>query len=105
MRRTSSLTAAVFSCLLATSACQASETEKTSKQEGLVGIAAIDAFIAEQKIDKSNSSWKTQLAKPPQVEFDESKTYYWNLDTTVGKIKVKLLSGLKCPSRKNSRAA
>ncbi len=56
-----------------------------------MGIAAIDEFIAEQKIDKSNSSWKTQLAKPPQVEFDESKTYYWNLDTNVGAIKIKLM--------------
>jgi cyclophilin family peptidyl-prolyl cis-trans isomerase len=91
MRRTFSLTVAIVSCLLATSACQASETDKTSKQEGDVAITAIDGFIAEQKIDKSNSSWKTQLAKPPQVEFDESKTYYWNLDTNVGKMKIELL--------------
>ncbi len=100
MRRTPALTLTVVSCLLVTSACQASEetsekaseTTKTSKQEGKMGIAAIDAFIAEQKIDKSSSSWKTRLPKPPQVEFDASKTYYWNLDTNVGKIKVKLLS-------------
>ncbi len=91
MRRAFSLTLAFVSCLLATSACQASETAKTSKQEGDVAITAIDGFIAEQKIDKSSSGWKTRLAKPPKVDFDASKTYYWNLDTNVGEIKVKLL--------------
>ena len=91
MRCAGSLAVLFVSCLLATSACQASETAKTSKQEGDVAITAIDGFIAEQKIDKSKSSWKTQLPKPPKVAFDASKTYYWNLDTNVGKIKVKLL--------------
>ncbi len=91
MRRAFSLTLAFVSCLLATSACQGSETAKTSKQEGDVAITAIDGFIAEQKIDKSSSGWKTRLAKPPKVDFDASKTYYWNLDTNVGEIKVKLL--------------
>ncbi len=92
MRRTFSLTLAFVSWLLATSTCQASETAKTSKQEeGDVAITAIDGFIAEQKIDKSSSNWKTRLPKPPKVDFDKSKTYYWNLDTNVGKIKVKLL--------------
>ncbi len=91
MRRAFSLTLAFVSCLLATSACQASETAKTSKQEGDVAITAIDAFIAEQQIDKSRSGWKTRLPKPPKVDFDASKTYDWNLDTNVGEIKVKLL--------------
>ena len=91
MRRVFSRTLVIVSCLLATSACQASESAKTSKQEGDVAITAIDGFIAEQKIDKSSSGWKTRLAKPPKVDFDASKTYYWNLDTNVGEIKVKLL--------------
>ena len=94
MRCAGSLAVVFVSCLLATSACQASETAKTSKQEGDVAITAIDGFIAEQKIDKSSSKWKTSLTKPPKVDFDASKTYYWNLDTNVGKIKVKLLPGV-----------
>ena len=56
-----------------------------------MAIDAIDAFIAEQQIDKSNPAWKTHLPKPPLVEFDPSHTYYWTLDTNVGAIKIKLL--------------
>jgi len=55
-----------------------------------VGIAAIDAFIAEQAIDKSASNWKTSLPEPPQVDFGAA-TIYWIMDTNVGPIKVRLL--------------
>jgi peptidyl-prolyl cis-trans isomerase B (cyclophilin B) len=58
---------------------------------GDVAIQAIDAFIAEQKIDKTASGWKTRLPKPPQVEFDASKSYFWQLDTNHGAIKIKLM--------------
>jgi cyclophilin family peptidyl-prolyl cis-trans isomerase len=61
------------------------------EKEEDVAIVAIDEFIAEQKVDKSKSGWKTSLKQPPKVEFDSSKTYYWNLDTNVGNIKIKLL--------------
>jgi peptidyl-prolyl cis-trans isomerase B (cyclophilin B) len=53
-------------------------------------VSAIDAFIAEQKIDKEKSGWKNHLAKPPKVEFTSGANYYWNLDTNKGKIKVQL---------------
>ena len=62
-----------------------------AKEKGKdVAIEAIDAFIAESKIDKSASNWKTRLPKPPQVSFDARKTYYWLLDTSVGNVKIKL---------------
>ena len=77
--------------LIISVACQAAETSKDSKGTAEVGIAAIDTFIAEQKIDKSSSNWKTRLTKPPKVQFDDGKTYYWNLKTNVGDIKIKLL--------------
>lgn len=80
--------------LLAAVACQAAEGETASDEAGKgkdVAIAAIDGFIAKQEIDKSKPGWKTHLAKPPQVSFDPAKTYYWNLDTNVGAIKIKLL--------------
>ncbi len=78
--------------LIISVACQAAETKKDSKGTADVGIAAIDKFIAEQKIDKSSSNWKTGLTKPPKVQFDDGKTYYWNLKTNVGDIKIKLLA-------------
>jgi len=55
-----------------------------------VGITAIDAFIESQNIDSSASNWKTRLPKPPQVEFEDDKTYFWNLETNVGNMKIKL---------------
>ena len=56
-----------------------------------VGVEAIDVFIAEQEIDKSNPRWKLKLPKPPKVAFDDDATYYWMLDTNVGNMKVKLM--------------
>ncbi len=68
------------------------EAPSTPKQTqgDQVGITAIDAFIESQNIDSSASNWKTRLPKPPQVEFEDDKTYFWNLDTNVGNMKIKL---------------
>jgi len=85
-----SLTAGLVALLVAL-ACQASEPTENPKEAGDVAIDAIDAFIAEKNIDKSASGWKTKLPEPPKVAFDSSKTYYWNLDTNVGAIKLKLM--------------
>jgi cyclophilin family peptidyl-prolyl cis-trans isomerase len=55
-------------------------------------VAAIDAFIAKQKIDKSKAKWKEHLPKPPKVAFDATKKYFWLLDTNVGTLKIELFS-------------
>ncbi len=55
-------------------------------------LAEIDAFIAEQQIDKTHPGWKTRLKQPPQAEFEAGTTYFWNLDTTKGEIKIKLMT-------------
>ncbi len=75
--------------VIATSAVSAEEATKEGKK--LMGIEAIDAFIAKHEIDKSDADWKTSLRKPPKVAFDSAKTYYWMLKTNVGSIKIKLL--------------
>jgi peptidyl-prolyl cis-trans isomerase B (cyclophilin B) len=54
-------------------------------------VAAIDAFIAEAKIDQSAKDWKTSLSKPPMVEFDAGANYYWDIETNVGNIEIKLM--------------
>jgi cyclophilin family peptidyl-prolyl cis-trans isomerase len=59
--------------------------------ENDVAIAAIDRFIAEQSIDRNQAGWKTSLPQPPQVEFDASKRYFWNIATNVGDIKIQLM--------------
>ena len=56
-----------------------------------MAITAIDEFIAQQNIDKSNANWKTGLPKPPQVEFEAGASYHWTLKTNVGDIKIALM--------------
>lgn len=74
--------------LLAAPALRAEEKKTVSENDP---IAQIDAFIAEKKIDTSGN-WKTSLPKPPVLNFDPAKTYYWVIDTNIGgPIKIKLL--------------
>ncbi len=54
-------------------------------------IPAIDTFIAKQGIDKGSRDWKTNLSKPPKVKFDPSASYFWNISTNVGDMKIKLM--------------
>ena len=54
-------------------------------------LTACDAFIDQSGLDTTASGWRTRLPAPPAFEFDASKTYYWNIETSQGAIKVKLL--------------
>ena len=54
-------------------------------------VGTIDEFIAAQGVDTSGSGWRTSLTKPPMAEFDGDSSYFWDLETNVGKIAVKLL--------------
>ena len=54
-------------------------------------ITAIDAFIAQQKIDKTQPGWKTGLPQPPKLTFDPKRKYYWILQTGKGRLKVELM--------------
>ncbi len=50
------------------------------------------AFAESKNIDKSSAKWRTSLPQPPLVQFDAATTYYWNLETSEGAVKVKLLT-------------
>jgi len=54
-------------------------------------IQTIDDFIASQDIDKSAAGWKTSLPKPPKASFDDAKSYFWEIETNVGNISIKLM--------------
>ena len=54
-------------------------------------LEAIDAYIADAGIDTSASGWKTRLDAPPKASFGGGETYYWNIETNVGDLRVKLL--------------
>jgi len=54
-------------------------------------IVAIDAFIAELNLDKSDKKWKTKVPAPGATgAFNPEKTYYWNLETNRGDLKIEL---------------
>jgi peptidyl-prolyl cis-trans isomerase B (cyclophilin B) len=51
-------------------------------------IKAVDAFIAEQKIEKKGA-WKTMLKQPPKLPFDKGSDYFWHLETELGTMKLR----------------
>lgn len=53
-------------------------------------VKAVNAYIEQQKIDKTQAQWKTKLEKPEVVEFNSEAQYFWELETTEGKLVVKL---------------
>lgn len=53
-------------------------------------VKAVNAYIEQQKIDKTQVRWKTKLEKPEVVTFNPEAQYFWDLETTEGKIVVKL---------------
>ena len=55
-------------------------------------LETLDRYIAEQAIDSSRPGWKTRLPQPPALSFDASKSYYWDLDTNLGAIAIRLLA-------------
>ena len=67
------------------------EGAKVTTPDTDAALAAADKFIAEQKIDKSAADWKTKLPKPPKLSFTAGKSYFWNLETNKGKIRIKLM--------------
>jgi cyclophilin family peptidyl-prolyl cis-trans isomerase len=75
------LPAALLAALLFAIPAPAAETDPA--------LAAIDAFIAEQDVDRSASNWKTRLTQPPQLTFTPGKTYVWRLETNHGPILVR----------------
>ena len=54
-------------------------------------IQACDEFVAKSSIDKSNDVWKSNLPKPPRFSFDSAKTYHWNVETTKGPVRIRLM--------------
>ncbi len=76
---------------LATQAEHADAASGEAKAQD-AAVTAIDAFIAEQDVDKAQRNWKSTLRKPPKVRFTAGKSYFWNLETNKGAIKIKLMA-------------
>ncbi len=55
-------------------------------------IQAADEYIAEKQIDRDRSGWRTECPPPPALPFTDGASYFWNLETSEGPIKVRLLA-------------
>lgn len=53
-------------------------------------MKAIDAFIQEAPVDRSDPNWKFSLRKPPKFPFDPNRTYIWKLVTSEGEMRVQM---------------
>ncbi len=54
-------------------------------------LDAIDAFITSQAVDTSTQRWRTSLKVPPRATFPPDASYFWDLQSNVGAISVKLM--------------
>jgi peptidyl-prolyl cis-trans isomerase B (cyclophilin B) len=54
-------------------------------------IAALDAFVAEKKLDRSAPGWKTKVPKFPKLAFDPGTSYFVNIETNKGPIKIRFM--------------
>ncbi len=54
-------------------------------------IKQIDEMIAKAEVNKEASSWKTDVPKPTQATFPEGKSYFANMQTNKGPIRIKLM--------------
>jgi len=53
-------------------------------------IKQVDKNIIQLKIDTTNKLWKTTLVKPELLVFSDDKTYFWDLTTSQGDLRIEL---------------
>lgn len=59
---------------------------------GDIALTKTDEFITNQKIDKTQTDWKTTLNKPPLLTFTPNMNYFWELKTSQGDLSIKLFT-------------
>jgi cyclophilin family peptidyl-prolyl cis-trans isomerase len=94
----------LFAVALAT--CTPAESQEKEKQEkgaepaaqalattpGKDAMTEIKEFITAKAIDKAKPGWKTALPQPPKLTFDPVQVYFWQLQTSEGPIKIRLMA-------------
>lgn len=74
-----------------TSAAVTEKVEEVVKATEGAAMKAIEEFIASANINTNAGGWKTSLPKPPAAIFSPDEQYYWNIETSHGNIKIKLM--------------
>jgi len=67
----------------------AAEAAPPAPWSGPDPIETIDAFIDAHPVDRTDPTWKTHVPRPPFVQLDPTRTYYWQLNTSAGILKIR----------------
>ena len=70
---------------------KSAQVEKATSAKADPALAAIDAFIAQAKIDKTKPNWKSNLPKPQAVAFNPKSKYFVRMITNKGPILIKFM--------------
>ncbi len=54
-------------------------------------IKQIDEMIAKADVNKDDAQWRTKLTKPEPATFDADRSYYANMNTNKGLVRIKLM--------------
>jgi len=54
-------------------------------------LAKMGTFIKSLNLDKTQPTWKTNLAMPPKLDFTKDSLYRWNMQTNKGVITIELM--------------
>jgi peptidyl-prolyl cis-trans isomerase B (cyclophilin B) len=70
----------------------ATEAEAPTPQDAQMQIKQfVEAKLSSGEINRNDSNWRTRLPKFPAVAFGPDENYSWNLQTSLGAIKIKLM--------------
>ncbi len=57
-----------------------------------LGLSTVRAYVAQQKIDRTSSGWRTRLPRFPAATFAKGEEYLWRLETNQGAITLRLFA-------------
>jgi cyclophilin family peptidyl-prolyl cis-trans isomerase len=88
----------ILSLAVAGAAVAADAPSKTTKAAKTTAAASkdkaimqIEKLIAANKVDKSKPDWRTHLTKPDVITFESGKSYFVDMKTNKGSIKIRLM--------------
>ncbi len=85
------VTASVVLACMAGIAMAETETPQAAAKTQEDAIQQIDAMIAKAAVDKTANQWRTRLSKPQQATFDVKSSYYMNMKTSKGDVRIKFM--------------
>ena len=91
MNRTHRALAACSVMLAFVAGAAAAETPNAPTASKEDAIQQIDGMIAKAAVDKSAAQWRTRLPKPQQAAFDAKRSYFADMATSKGNLRIKFM--------------